>query len=93
MKEGPVLVVGPRIVYFLIPYYTLIRRRDVDDLQPIGITDQVIDQDCRSLKPCVCPSAAVRIGNVEAGDGNGLNLVGRFWDLPLDRLLVLLGQN
>lgn len=49
VKEGPVLIVAPRIVYLLIPYHAAIRRRDIDQLDPEGVTNEIICQDGGSL--------------------------------------------
>lgn len=67
--------------------------RDVDQLDPEGITDQVVRQHGRALQACVRPVGPVRVGNVQLGDGDGVDLVGRLGDGALDRQLVLVGQD
>jgi hypothetical protein len=67
--------------------------RDVDQLEPEGITDQVVCQHGRALQACVRPVGPVRVGNVQLGDGDGVDLVGRLGDGALDRQLVLVRQD
>jgi hypothetical protein len=45
------------------------------------------------LQASICPSAAIRISNIEARNGYSLDLVGGLWNLALDCLLVFIGQD
>lgn len=67
--------------------------RDVDQLDPEGVTDQIVRQHGRALEACVCPAGPVRVGNIQLGDGDGVDLVGRLGNGALDRQLVLVGQD
>lgn len=93
MEEGPVLVVLKCIVDLLIPYHASVEWRYVHELDPKGVSDQVVGEHSGALQARVGPSLPVWIGNVELCDGNGVDLVGGLWDRSLDRLLVLVGQD
>lgn len=90
MEEGPIGIVRPGFEEFLVPYDTPIARRYIHHLEPIRIPHQIIGEDDGSLPSRVGPSLPVWVGDVQSGDGNGLDLIGLFWDEPLDGLLVLL---
>lgn len=93
VEEGPIGIVRPCLEDFLIPYDTPIARRYVHHLEPIRIPHQVIGEDDGTLPSCVVPSLPVWVGDVESGDGDGLDFIGLFWDKPLDGLLVLLAKD
>jgi hypothetical protein len=63
--------------------------RDVNHLQPKGVSHQVVGQDDGALQAGVGPFGLVRVCDKEAGDGNGVDLVVGLGDHALDRLLVL----
>ena len=67
--------------------------RNVDHLEPEGVADQVVGQDDGALQARVGPSVAVGIGNVQLGDGDGVDFVARLGHGALDHLLVLVGQD
>lgn len=67
--------------------------RYVDQLEPKGIAHRVICQHDGALQAGVGPSVPVGIGNVQLGDGDGVDLVGRLGHGALHRLLVFVGQN
>jgi hypothetical protein len=94
MEEGAVLVVLERVVDLLVPDHPSIRRGDVDQLDPKGVADQVVGQHGGALQARVGPSSPVlRVHDVQAGDGDGLDLVRGLGHGPLDRLLVGVGEN
>lgn len=93
MEEGPIGIVRPGFEEFLIPYDASIPRRYIHHLEPIRIPHQVIGEDDGALPSCVGPSLPAWVGDVQSGDGNGLDLIGLFWDEPLDGLLVLLAKD
>lgn len=93
MKEGSVLIVLKSVVDFLVPYYTSICGRDVDQLDPERVPDQVIGENGGTLQTSIGPSTAVRVSNVETSNCDGLDLVGSLWNRPLDSLLVSVGQD
>lgn len=64
VKEGPVLVPGPVLVYLLIPNDTTIRWGDIDQFYPKGVAHEVVRQHRSALQAGVGPSTAIRIGNV-----------------------------
>lgn len=93
MEEDAVLVVCKRVVDFLVPYDAAVGRRNVDQLEPEGVAYQVVGQHGSTLQARVRPSVAVGVGNVQFGDGDGVDLVGRLGHSALHRLLVLVGEN
>lgn len=93
MKEGSILVVLEGVVDFLIPYHASICGRDIDQLDPERIPDQVIGENGSTLQTSIGPSIAVRVSNVETSNCDGLDLVGSLWNRPLDSLLVSVGED
>lgn len=89
MEEGPILVVGKRIVDFLVPDDAAIGRRDIDEFEPEGVADQVIGKNGSTLETSIGPSLTIGVGNVEFGDGDGVDLIRGLWNCPLDRLFVV----
>ena len=92
MEERPVLVVLNSVVNLLIPDHSPMGRRYVHKLDEEGIPDQVVGEHSGSLQARVGPSSAVRVGNIEPGDGDCLDLVRCFWYCPFDYFLVGLRQ-
>ncbi len=89
MEKGTVLVILERIVDLLVPDHPPVRRRDVDQLDPESVSNQVVGQHRGALQSRVGPSVlTVREGDVQPGDGHSLDLVRGLGDGPLDRLLV-----
>jgi len=94
VEERPILVVLERIVDFLIPEDATVGGRDVHELDEVGVTHKVIGEDRSALESSVDPSAPFqRMGNVEFGDGNSVDLVGSLGNGALDGLLVVVGQD
>lgn len=91
MEEDAVLVVGEGIIYFLVPYDTSIGRRYVDQLEPECVPHRVVCQHNSALQSSVGPSVLVGIGNVQLGNGDGVDLVRRLGNGALHRLLVFVG--
>lgn len=56
MEEGSVLVIRPVFEYFLVPYHTAGGRRYVNQLQPVGISHQVVGEHDSALQTGVSPS-------------------------------------
>lgn len=67
--------------------------RYVHHLEPEGVADQVVCQHDGALQARVGPSVPVGVGDVQLGDGDGVDLVGRLGHGALHRLLVLVGEN
>jgi hypothetical protein len=67
--------------------------RYVHHLEPERVADQVVGQHDGALQARVGPSARVGVGNVQLGDGDGVDLVGRLGHGALHRLLVLVREN
>jgi len=94
VEECPILVVLERVVDFLIPEDATVGGRDVHELDEVGVTHKIIGEDCSALKPGVDPSASFcRMGDVEFGNGNSVDLVGSLGNSALDSLLVVVGQD
>lgn len=93
VKVGSVLVVDPGVEDLLVPNDTAAGRRDIDQLQPVRVADEVIGQHNGTLEACVVPSRPVGVGDVEAGDGDGLDLVGLLGDMAFDRVLVVVVED
>lgn len=93
MKKDAVLIVRKCVVEFLIPNDASVGRRDIDKLDPECISYQVIGQYGSTLQACVRPSVPVRIGNVQLGYGDGVDLVGGLGHSALDRLLVFVRED
>jgi hypothetical protein len=92
VKKGAILVVAPRVVDLLVPYDAAVRGRDVDQLDPEGVTDQIVREHGRSLQSCICPSSAIGVRHIQARNGHGVDLVARFGHGAFDSLLVLFRQ-
>jgi hypothetical protein len=67
--------------------------RYVHQLEPEGVANQVVCQDCGALQSSVGPSVLVRVGNVQFRNGHGVDLVRRLGHSALHRLLVLVREN
>jgi len=67
--------------------------RDVHQLDPEGVADQVVGQHNGALQPRVGPSVPIGVGNVQLGDGDGVDLVVLLGHVALHRLLVLVGKD
>lgn len=93
VKEGAVLEVLEGVVDLLVPDDAAARGADVDELDPEGVAHEVVGEDGGALQAGVLPLRAVGQGDVEFGDGDGVDLVGRFGDGALDRLLLVVAQD
>jgi hypothetical protein len=94
VEERPILVVLERVVDFLIPEDATVRGRYVHELDEVGITHKIIGEDRSTLESSVDPSAPFcRVGDVEFGNGNSVDLVGSLGNSALDSLLVVVGQD
>lgn len=89
VEKGAVLVVGPRVEDFLIPDDAASGGGDVHHLYPVRVAHQVVDENNGALEPRVRPFGPIRIGDVEAGDGDGLDLVILLGNDALDGVLVV----
>ena len=63
-EEDAVLVVLEGVVDFLVPYHAAIGRGDVDELDPEGVADCVVGENCGALQAGVRPSCAIGVGDV-----------------------------
>lgn len=93
VEEDTVLVVCEGVVYFLVPDDTSAGWRYVHQLKPECVPYQVVCQHDGALKPSISPSVPVRVGNIQLGDSDGVDLVGRLGHSALHCLLVLVGQD
>lgn len=93
VKESAVLIPGPVLVNLLVPDDAPIRRRYIDQFHPECVPHQIICKHCGALQAGVGPSRAVRVCDIQLGDSNSLDLVGRFGNGALDRLFVLFCQD
>lgn len=67
--------------------------RDVYQLDPKRVADQVIREHGSPLKASIGPSLLVRVGDVELRDSDGVDLVGSLGNSALDGLFVVVGEN
>lgn len=93
VEKGSVLVVLEWIVDLLIPYHAAVSRRNVDQFDPEGISDEVVGEHSCSLEACVDPSVPVWQCDVQSCDGNSLDLVGSFGHEALDSFLVVVREH
>lgn len=93
MEKGPVLVVSERVIDLLVPEHAAVGGRDIDELEPEGVADEVIGEDDGALEAGVGPAVVGGRAAVELGDGDGVDLVAGFGDGPFDGLLVVVGEN
>lgn len=90
VEKGSILVVLESVVDLLVPDDATVGRRDIYQLDEVGIAHEVVCQDCSTLQASVYPSTSVRrVRNVQLGDCDGVDLVGRFGYGALHRLLVV----
>lgn len=94
MEERPILVVGECVVDFLIPQNTAVCRRDIHQLDEVGVAHEIIGEYCSALQASVGPSVAVIwVSDVELGNGDSVDLVGSLWHGTLDSLLVVVRED
>ena len=93
MKKDAILVVREGVVDFLVPDDAAVRGRHIDELDPEGVSHQVVGQDCCPLQTRVGPSVPVRIGDVELRNGDSMDLVRGLRDRPLDGLLIFIRKD
>ena len=67
--------------------------RHIHQFQPKGAADQVVCQDHSPLQAGVDPPLGIWIRHIEPCDRYGEDLVGGFGDIPLDGLLVGVGED
>jgi len=92
MEKGSVLVILEGVVDFLIPNYASVCGRDVDQLDPESVPDEVVAEDGGALKACIGPSVSAWERNIESSDSDSLDLVGSLGDGSLDDLLFAFTQ-
>jgi len=93
VEERAVLVVLKSVVDFLVPDHAPVGRRDIDELDPKGISYEIVGQHRRTLETGIRPSVAIWMRNIEPGNRDGLYFVGRFRDGALDNLLVSIRED
>ena len=67
--------------------------RHIHHLEPVSIANGVVGEDGGALEAGVRPFRTVRVGDIEAGYGDGLNLVAAFRHEALDGLLVVIAED
>ena len=67
--------------------------RYINQFDPEGVSYQIVGQDDGALQSCIGPSLFVCIGDIEARNGDCLDLVGRLWNRPFHGLLVGVRQD
>lgn len=77
----------------MIPNDSTVRGRYIDQLDPEGISHEIVGEHCGSLQTSICPSRSVGVGNVELCDSYSVDFVGGLGNGALDRLLVVLGED
>jgi hypothetical protein len=94
VEECPILVVLEGVVDFLVPEDATVGGRDIHELDEVGVTHKIIGEDRGALESSVDPSATFRrVGDVEFGNRNSVDLVGSLGNSALDSLLVVVGQD
>jgi hypothetical protein len=93
VEEGAILVVLERVIDLLVPDDASVGGRDVNQFDPEGVSDQIVGEHSCSLQARIGPFVAIRVGDVEACDGDSLDLVRRFGHCPFDRLFIRLGEH
>lgn len=93
VEESAVLIIREGIVDLLVPEHPAAGVAHVDELHPEGVADGVVGQHGGALQTRVRPSRAVRVGDVEFGDGDGLDLVACFGDGALDDELLVFAED
>lgn len=71
----------------------LVTYRDIDQLDPEGMADEVIAEDRRALQTRVGPLVGVGVGDVKPRDGDGEDLVRGLGDGSLHGLLVGIAED
>jgi len=89
MEKGSVLVVLKSIIDLLVPYHTAITGGYVDQLNPEGVSNQIVGKDSSALEAGVCPSVAIRQNNVQSCNSNSLDLVGSLWYNSLNCFFIV----
>ena len=92
VEEGAVLVVLEGVVDLLVPQHPAVGGGHVNELDPEGVADEVVSEHRGAVEARVRPSLPAGEGEVEFGDGDGVDLVRRFGDGALDDLLLVVGK-
>jgi len=93
MEECPVLVILKCVVNLLIPYDSPIRWGYIHQLEPEGVSHQIVGEYGCSLQAGVRPSVAIWMCDVELCDRYSLDLVGSLGDCTLDGLFIRIGKD
>lgn len=64
VEECAILVVVPGIVDLLIPYHASASGGNVNQLDPVRVSDQVIGQHHGALQARIAPSCAIRVRGI-----------------------------
>lgn len=75
MEECAILIVLKRIVDFLIPYDPAVRWGNVDELDPEGVSNQVVREHRGPLETSKRPFVATRKHHVQSRHGDCLDFV------------------
>ena len=93
VEERPVLVVLEGVVDLEVPEYTSIGRANVNEFDPKCVAHEIVGEHRSTVQPTVGPSCTIRVGNVEFGDGDSVNLVRRLRDRSFHNLLFLIRED
>ena len=77
----------------MVPDDAAVGGTDVDELDPEGVADEVVGEDRGAVEAGVGPSLAVRVGDVEASDGDGVDFVRGFGDGAFDCLFFVVVED
>ncbi len=92
-EEDAVLVVLEGVVDLLVPQHAAVVGADVDEFEPEGVADQVVGQHDGAREAGEEPLRAVGQGEVEFGDGDGLDLVRGFGHGAFDDLFLVVRED
>lgn len=88
VEEFTVLVVLEVDVEFLVPHDTAVAN-DIDQFEKQRVTHQIVDQTNGAVQVGEGPCLAVRVRDVQAGDGGVDDLIVGFGNGPSEFLLVV----
>jgi hypothetical protein len=93
-EEDSVLIVLEGVVDFLVPDDAAVGGGDVDDFEPERVAHEVVGEHDGAGEAGVGPLVArVRVGDVEFGDGDGVDFVRGFGHDSFDDLLLVVGED
>lgn len=93
MEECSILIIGPGVKYFLVPYHSSAGRRYIDQFQPVCISYQIVGEYDSALQTGIRPFCRIWICDIQSRNGYGLDLVGMFWHHSPDGFLILFAED